>query len=94
MEFFSPWSPEDGSPISFTQNQNEALNKIFKWASAVALPSAAYSVEFVETDSDEPAAGTSPEARSKLRTYGLTAEQMSRESNMRAALMQDWSWTF
>ncbi|KAJ5295656.1 hypothetical protein PENANT_c001G00043 [Penicillium antarcticum] len=56
VEYFQPWSPDDGSPIIFTQDQNEALNKIFKWASAVVLPSAAYSVEFVQTESDEPTA--------------------------------------
>ncbi|KAJ5770289.1 uncharacterized protein N7511_002340 [Penicillium nucicola] len=56
VEYFQPWSPEDGSPISFTQEQNEALNGIFKWVSAVVLPSAAFSVEFVQTEFDEPTA--------------------------------------
>jgi hypothetical protein len=58
VEYFQPWLPEERSPRPFTQNENEALNKILKWASAVVLPSAAYSVEFVETEFDEPTAGT------------------------------------
>jgi hypothetical protein len=66
VEYVQPWLPENGSPRPFTQNENEALNKILKWASAVVLPSAAYSVSTNSTEFDEPTAGTSPEARSKL----------------------------
>ncbi|KAJ6099256.1 hypothetical protein N7467_000791 [Penicillium canescens] len=56
VEYFQPWLPENGSPRPFTQNENEALNKILKWASAVVLPSAAYSVSTNSTEFDEPTA--------------------------------------
>lgn len=51
-EYLSAWNkllPNDGGPRPLNQAETKAVNHLFSWASAAALPSSDFAIQFNET---------------------------------------------